>query len=167
MLMRRSVVRLGFALVVVLVLGLPTADSAKAQTVRHHVDVSHFDVHWACPGPNPVEHVTTTARITVFRSNGVRVRQIEHWHWKGLVENRETGELLRDNGDWTVVLTYSPNGNRVTRLTTSGVVWRFTVPGDGIIVHQSGRLTRNGNGTDTFTSTFGAAADTSPLCAFV
>jgi hypothetical protein len=98
----------------------------------------------------------------------MRVRQIEHWHWTGRVENRDTGELLPDDGDWTVVLFYGPSGNRVVRLTTSGVVWRLTVPGEGIIVHQSGRLNRTGdNATDLFTSTFGARADPSPLCAFV
>ena len=61
------------------------------------------------------------------------------------MENRDTGELLRDDGDWTVVLFYGPSGNRVVRLTTSGAVWRLTVPGEGIIVHQSGRLIRIGD----------------------
>ena len=110
---------------------------------------------------------TTTVRITEFWADGVRVRSIEYWHWTGRVENRDTGELLRENGDWTVVLFYGPSGNRVVRLTTSGVVWRLTVPGEGIIVHQSGRLIRTaGNETDLFTSTFGGRADPSPLCAF-
>ncbi len=162
-----SVLRVGVALVVALALGWPTAAQASAMTVRHHSDVSHFDIHWTCPGRNPVEHATTTARITEFWADGVRVRQIEHWHWTGRVENRDTGELLRDDGDWTVVLYYGPSGNRVVRLTTSGVVWRLTVPGEGIVVHQSGRLIRDGAGTDLFTSTFGARADPSPLCAFV
>ena len=160
--------RVGVTLVIVLALGLPTSAQARARTVTHDVDVSHFDIRWACPGPNPVERVTTTVRTTVFRSDGVRVRQIEHWHWTGRVENRTTGQVLRDDGNWTVVLFYGPNGGRVVRLTTSGVVWHLTVPGEGIIVHQSGRLIRTGdNATDVFTSTFGGRADPSPLCAFV
>jgi hypothetical protein len=165
---RGSVVRVGVTLAIALVLGLPTAAQASAMTVTHSVHGSHYDIHWTCPGRDPVEHVTTIVRITAIWDDGVRVRQIEHWHWSGRVENRDTGALLRDDGDWTVVLFYGPSGNRVVRLTTSGVVWRLTVPGEGIIVHQSGRLIRTGdNRTDLFTSTFGARADPSPLCAFV
>ena len=168
MLRRASVVRVSLTLAIALVLGLPTAAQASAMTVTHSVDGSQYDLHWACPGRDPVEHVTTAVRITAFWDEGVRVRQIEHWRWTGRVENRDTGELLHDDGDWTVVLFYAPSGNRVVRLTTSGVVWRLTVPGEGIIVHQSGRLIRTGdNATDLFTSTFGARADPTPLCAFV
>jgi hypothetical protein len=157
----------GVTLAIALVLGLSTAAHASAMTVTHSVHVSWFDIHWTCPGRDPVEHATTTVRITEFSTDGIRVRQIEHWHWTGRLENRDTGELLRDDGDWTVVLFYGPSGNRVVRLTTSGVVWRLTVPGEGIIVHQSGRLIRTGdNETDLFTSTFGGRADPSPLCAF-
>ena len=163
---RASAVRLGVTLVIALVLGLPTAAQATAMTATHSVHVSHFDVHWMCPGRDPVEHATTIVRITEFRADGVRVRQIEHWHWTGRVENRETGDLLRDDGDWTVVLFYGPSGHRVVRLTTSGAVWRLTVPGEGIIVHQTGRLIRTGD-DDVFTSAFGGRAETAPLCAFV
>ena len=69
-------------------------------------------------------------------------------------------------GKWTVVLFYGPSGNRVIRLMTSGAVWRLTVPGEGIIVHQTGRIIRVGD-DDVFTSAFGGRADTSRLCAFV
>jgi hypothetical protein len=165
---RRYVVRVGVTLAIALVLGLPTTAQASAMSVTHSVSVSRFGIHWACPGRDPVEHVTTTVRITEFRADGVRVRQIEHWHWTGRVENRDTGELLRDDGDWTVALFYGLGGNRVVRITESGVVWRLIVPGEGIIVHQSGRLIRTGdNETDLFTSTFGGRADPSPLCRFV
>jgi hypothetical protein len=164
---RGSVVRVGVPLVIALVLGLPTAAQASAMTVTYSVGGSRYDMVWTCPGRDPVEHVTTTVRMTAFWADGVRVRQIEHWHWTGRMENRETGELLRDDGDWTVVLFYGPSGNRVVWLTTSGVVWRLTVPGEGIVVHQTGRLIRTGDGTDVFTFTFGARADPSPLCRFV
>jgi hypothetical protein len=168
MLTRGSIARLGVTLIVAVGFALTTAAPANAMVVTHRVEVALFDVHWSCPGRDPVEHATTTVRITEFRTDGVRVRQIEHWHWTGRVEDRDTGDMLRDDGDWTVVLFYGPSGKRVVRLTTSGVVWRLTVPGEGIIVHQSGRLIRAGdNETDLFTSTFGGRADPSPLCAFV
>jgi hypothetical protein len=165
---RGSGVRVGITLAIALALGLPTAAQASAMTVTHGVGGSRYDIRWPCPGLDPVEHVTTAVRSTAFWDNGIRVRQIEHWHWTGRVQNPDGGEPLHDDGDWTVVLFYGPNGNRAVRLTTSGVVWRLTVPGEGIIVHQSGRLIRTGdNATDLFTSTFGARADPSALCAFV
>jgi hypothetical protein len=163
---RGSVVRAGVTLAIALVLGLPTVAQASATTVTHSVHVSQFDIYWTCPGRDPVEHATTTVRIAQFRADGVRVRSIEHWHWTGRVENRDTGELVRDDGSWTVVLFYGPSGNHVVRITTSGAVWRLTVPGEGIIVHQTGRLIRIGD-DDEFTSTFGGRADSSPLCGFV
>jgi hypothetical protein len=160
--------RLFVTLATALALGLPTVAQARAMTVTHSVHVSEVNIRWPCPGRDPVEHATTTFRITEYRSHGVRVRRIEHWHWSGRMENRDTGELLHDDGDWTVVLFYGPSGNRVVRITESGVVWRLTVPGEGIIVHQSGRLIRTGdNQSDLFTSTFGGRADPSPMCAFV
>ena len=157
---------MGVTLAIALVLGLPTAAQASAVRVTHSVHVSQFDIRWTCPGRDPVEHATTTVRTTEFWSDGVRVRSIEQWHWTGRVENRDTGELLRDDGDWTVVLFYGPSGNRVVLITTSGAVWRLTVAGEGIIVHQTGRLVRIGD-DDVFTSVFGGRADSSPLCAFV
>ncbi len=165
MAMRRSVVRVGVTLAIALGSALTTAIPARAMTVTHSVHVSEFDIHWSCPGRDPVEHATTTVRITEFWADGVRVRSIEHWHWSGRLENRDTGELLRDDGSWTVVSFYGPNGKRVVRSTTSGAVWRFTVPGEGIVVHQTGRAVYGDD--EEFTSAFGGSADSSPLCAFV
>jgi hypothetical protein len=162
---RGSVVRVGVTLAIALGVALMTAAPASAMTVKHSVHVAHFDVHWSCPGHDPVEHATTTVRITEFWAAGVRVRSIEHWLWRGRLENRETGQLMRDDGSWTIVSFFGPSGNRVVRSTTSGAVWRFTVPGEGIVVHQTGRLVV-GDGED-FASTFGGSADSSPLCEFV
>jgi hypothetical protein len=162
---RGSLVRVGVTFSLVLALGLATAAPANASTVRHRVDVSHFDAHWPCPGRDPVEHATTTVHTTEFWVGGVRVRSIEHWLWKGRLENRETGALMRDDGAWTTVNTFGPTGKQVIRSSTSGAVWRFTVPGQGIVVHQTGRSVV-GDAVE-FASTFGGSADSSPLCAFV
>ena len=164
---RRSLVRVGITLVIALALGLPTASQASAMTVTHSVRVSQYDIHWACPGRDPVEHATTTVRITAFWTDGVRVRQIEHWHWTGRVENRDTGELLRDDGDWTVALFYGPQ--RQPRRSPYDI-------GRGVAAHRPGRRHHRPPNrtphscrrrTDLFTSTFGGRADPSPLCAFV
>ncbi|MDP9184319.1 MAG: hypothetical protein M3O29_01460 [Actinomycetota bacterium] len=160
-----SVGRVGVTLAIALGFALTTAAPASAMTVTHTVHVDQFDVHWTCPGHDPVEHATTTVRITEFWADGVRVRSITHWLWRGWLENRDTGELLRDDGSWTVVSLYGPSGNRVVRTTISGAVWRFTVPGEGIVVHQTGRAVYGDD--EEFTSAFGGSADTSLLCAFV
>jgi hypothetical protein len=162
---RGRTVRISIVLALALVLPVLSTTPASAMTVKHLVNVERFDTHWGCPGPDPVEHATTTVRITEFWVGGVRVRSIEHWSWKGRVENRDTGELLRDDGAWTTVYAYSPNGHRVIRGATSGSVWRFTVPGVGIVVHETGRQVF-GEGED-FTSTFGGFPDTSALCKYV
>jgi hypothetical protein len=134
-------------------------------TVRHRVIVSSFDVRWRCPGRDPVEHATTTVHRTVFWNGGVRVRVIEHTLWKGHIENRTTGALMRDAGSWTLTSTYAPNGRRIIRQATTGSVWRFTVPGEGIVVHQTGRQVI-GQGQD-FESAFGGFADSTLMCPFV
>jgi hypothetical protein len=121
---------------------MTTASPASAMVVKHSVDVAQFDIHWTCPGQDPVEH----------------------WLWRGRLENRETGELVRDDGSWTNVYVYGASGKHVVRVTTSGAVWRFTVPGEGIVVHQTGRSIA---GDQDFASTFGGFADTTALCAFV
>ena len=72
----------------------------------------------------------------------------------------------RDDGTWTTVSFYGPSGKHVVRTTTSGAVWRFTVPGEGIVVHQTGRIVFGDDGLE-FASTFADSADTSALCAFV
>src|SRR5215510_13417127 len=136
---RGSVVRV--CVTVGIALGLVPAISApaSAMTVKHKVVVSSFDIHWTCPGRDPVEHATTTVHRTEFWAGGVRVRAITHTLWRGRLENRDTGALMRDDGTWTVFDTYSPSGKRIVRSATSGSVWRFTVPGEGIVVHQTGR----------------------------
>ena len=73
MLSHRSVVRAAGLLIVVVGVVATTAAPAAAFTVVRKVDVSTFDVHWSCPGRNPVEHATTTVRIIEFRAGGVRI----------------------------------------------------------------------------------------------
>src|SRR5262245_35671575 len=95
---RGSIVRLCGTLAVVLGLAPTFAAPSSAATVKHKVIVSTFDIHWTCPGRNPVEHATTTVHRTEVWVGGVRVRAIEHTLWRGHIENRDTGALMRDYG---------------------------------------------------------------------
>jgi hypothetical protein len=138
--------------------------SAAAMTVKH--ETSSFDgtIAWSCPGPNPLEHYTLTTHTTTFFVAGTRVRVIAHQEWRGWITNRDTGELMRDAGNWSNVYTYE--GRHVVRGVTTGVIWRFTVPGHGIIVHQSGRSVFQQDGESSETP-FGGFADVGQLCQYV
>ena len=161
---RGSVVRVCLTLAIATGLTMLSTAPASAATVKHRVIVSNFDTHWECPGRDVIEHVTRIVHRTVFRVDGVRVRTIEHTLWKGHLQNRRTGALMRDDGSWTTVTTYASDGKRVVRVATAGSIWRFTVPGEGIVVHQTGRSVV---GDQDFESAFGGFADSSLMCPFV
>ena len=141
-----------------------SASPAAARTVTHETSSFDATIPWQCPGPNPIEHYTLTTRTTTFFLGGKRVRVIDHQQWRGWITNRETGALIRDNGNWNDVYTYE--GNHVVRGVTTGAVWRFTVPGHGIVVHQTGRSVFE-RGADEWSTPFGASADVAALCPYV
>lgn len=141
-----------------------TASPAGALTVSHETTSFSATIPWSCPGPNPIEHYTQTTRTTTFSVAGQRVREIVHVQWRGWITNRETGELIRDNANWTDVYTFE--GKHLVRAVLTGAVWRFTVPGHGIVVHQTGRSVFE-PGEEDWTTPFGGPADISTLCGYV
>jgi hypothetical protein len=141
-----------------------TSQSATALTVRHNIYTGGATIGWSCPGHDPQETFTTVTRETLFLQDGQRVRAVEHTHWRGWITNRETGELVRDDGDWNTTLFF--RGRHVVRAVTTGAVWRFTVHGHGIVVHQTGRYVSE-QGEDDWATPFGGFADFSALCAYV
>ena len=153
--------------VLVLLTTVATAAPATAMRVTHEKDSYSGSASWSCPGKNPQEDYTVTSRSTTFRRDGVRTRIISHQHWRGWITSRQDGALVRDDGDWTVVNTFGPNGNRVIRSVTTGSVWRLTVPGDGIVVHQAGRSWYNPASGDSGSSAAGGFADPSDMCDYV
>jgi hypothetical protein len=140
------------------------ATPSAAMTVTH--ETSSFDgtIGWSCRGHDPIEHYTLTTRTTSFAVGDTRVREIQHSQWRGWIANRETGELIRDDGTWNDVYTF--DGKHIVRIVTTGAVWRFTVPGHGIVVHQTGRTVFEPSG-DEWSTPFGGFADISKLCAYV
>jgi hypothetical protein len=151
---------------VIAIVGVAGANisSAAAMTVQHETSSFDATIAWSCPGPNPVEHYTLTTETTTFSVAGTRVRVIDHQEWRGWITNRQTGELIRDAANWNDVYTYE--GKHVVRGVTTGAVWRFTVPGHGIVVHQTGRSVFQQN-EDPWDTPFGGFADPAALCAYV
>jgi hypothetical protein len=137
---------------------------ASAMTVTHTVSSYDSITQWRCPGDNPVEHYTLTARTTTFKVRGERVREHVNVQWRGWITSRDTGELVRDAGSWNEMYFY--DGKHLVRSIFTGAVWRFVVPGHGIVVQQTGRAVYE-PGTDDWTTPFGASPDYSALCQFV
>jgi len=140
------------------------ADPAVAMTVTHKTTTREDTIDWTCPGKDPVEHYTETFRVTTFRRDGHRVKEITHTTWRGWVEIRGTDDTIRDAAGWTIITTFS-HGHFV-RSITAGAVWRFTVPGHGMVVHQTGRSVVV-HGGDSKESTYAAFADPSAMCPYV
>jgi hypothetical protein len=137
---------------------------AAAMTVKHETSSYDATIPWTCPGPNPIEHYTLSTQTTTFFVGGKRIRVIDHQEWRGWITNRETGERIRDAGNWNDVYTYE--GNHVLRGVTTGAVWRFTVPGHGIVVQETGRSLFE-QGSDSWETPFGGSPDVSALCPYV
>jgi hypothetical protein len=85
---------------------------------------------------------TFTARYTVKRSNvlyydasGNLVKEVVWAHFVGTNTNDTTGTVLRDDGQRRLTFDYVNN-----TFTESGVLRHITVPGSGIVLHESGRL---------------------------
>jgi len=158
---RKTIVAVGVALVAVG--AAPTG--AQALTVTHTTSSFSSTTRWPCPGRNPVEQFTLTFHDTTFERHGARLRAVSHATWRGWITNRTTGALVRDASNWTEIFTFGPNGHKVIRHVTVGAVWRLTIPGQGIVLQQTGRDVIDPDG-ETSTPNAGFI-DVSAMCPFV
>jgi len=85
---------------------------------------------------------TFTGSYTIRRSDslfydkdGTLLREVRHVHFVGTDTNDDTGTALRDTGERRIVLDFA-NGT----FTETGVLRHITVPGSGIVLHETGRL---------------------------
>lgn len=141
-----------------------TVTPAAAMTVTHETSSYDATTSWRCPGENPVEHYTLTARTTTFKVGGERIREHVHVQWRGWITSRETGERVRDDGTWNEVYVF--DGRHLVRRIFTGAIWRFVFPGHGIVVQQTGRAVYQ-EGSDDWTTPLGASPDFTPLCRYV
>jgi hypothetical protein len=85
---------------------------------------------------------TTTGRFTITRTtrqfynrNGTLVREVRHIRFLGSETNDVTGKSLPVNGVRNITLNFVKG-----TFTETGVLRHVTVPGSGMVLHESGRL---------------------------
>ena len=101
------------------------------------VDCGDFDI---------IESSVETVRITTFYDDaGNRVRRITHFTFSGTYTNSVTGEVFTDTPDPQTYIRDYVNGTT----TGHGLVFRITVPGQGIVLLDAGTVIFNADGTVT------------------
>ena len=119
-----------------------SADAAGKQRVLvdRFVEPYEFPVPCADFGPwefdNLVSGVQRIRVVDVFASDGTLLKTEFHIALREIDTNSETGASLPVKGTVREVWHYATN----TR-TLSGSVWMANQPGEGIVVHDSGRIT--------------------------
>jgi len=101
------------------------------------VDCGDFDI---------IENAVETVRIATFYDDaGNRVRRITHFTFSGTYTNSVTGETFTDTPDpQNFIRDYDAH-------TTNyhGLIFRITVPGEGIVLLNAGTVIFNADGTVT------------------
>ncbi len=119
------------------------AVSAGAATAAKPVVVeknNEFTRHFAgiplCPGFTVTADFQIRRTITRYYDNeGNLLREVVHVHFTGTNTNDESGKSLPVNGVRHIVFDFVNN-----TFTETGVLRHVTVPGSGIVLHESGRL---------------------------
>ena len=144
---------------------LPMGSAASARPPERRTIVDDLVIEWGCPGPNPVEHATQTTKKTTFFLGEGLTRIVYHRHWEGWIRHRDTGKLIRDDAVWTDI-EYRDHGE-LLRGVQVGAIWRFVIPGRGIVTHQSGRSIYVSDG-EAWTTPFAEIPDLEDtLCRYV
>jgi hypothetical protein len=81
------------------------------------------------------DYVVRRSDVQYFDDSGALVREVIWAHFVGTDTNDLTGKSLRDTGERHITFDYVNN-----TITESGVLRHITVPGSGIVLHESGRL---------------------------
>ena len=131
-----------------LVLTLAATAAASAPTSvseTFHRSIPNFI---SCPGFSVRGEFDVSRTVTTFfDENGAPVRQVTHVHFTGTLTNSLTGKAIDDAGN-QIVSTDLTDG-------TSEVIGRVrvvTIPGEGEIFAQVGRLVRDGAGNLIFSA---------------
>jgi hypothetical protein len=142
--MRRPALRLALLLSVLAVVTATLAATATANTrvvVQHNATVlRHFAGLTDCQTYGYAftftgDYVVRRSDVQYFDDNGNLVKEVIWAHFVGTDTNDATGKSLRDTGERHIVFDYVNN-----TITESGVERHITVPGSGIVLHESGRI---------------------------
>jgi hypothetical protein len=122
-----------------------TASSPTSVDEAFHRSIPNFI---SCPGFSVRGEFDVSRTVTTFYDeNGSAIRQVTHVHFTGTLTNSLSGKTIDDAGN-QIVSTDLTDG-------TSAVLGRVrvvTIPGEGEIFAQVGRLVRDGAGNVIFSA---------------
>ena len=110
------------------------------------------DTGISCGSFQVLESVTATVRFTIFYNQAGNVTQaVFHLRLVGTLSNSVTGTSVPFEAAFTVTLTFATPGDFSTVTATfTGQVYKVTLPGSGLILHDVGRAVFAPDGTITF-----------------
>lgn len=133
--MRRVIAAVSAALL------LMVSVAGPAMAAKPEIDVFEFHQSFDIPCDTFLLHeeVDVTVRTTVwFDGDGNPVRAVEHITYQGVITGPGGIGTLDDDGFLTNLVTI--DGEDVT-LRQVGLIFRFTVPGIGLVAHDVGTIT--------------------------
>jgi hypothetical protein len=138
--------RLVFGVVLAVSLAFAAVASADAPTIVQqtlHRSIPNFI---QCPGFTVAGEFDVERTVMTFvDQSGTPIRQVIHVHFVGALTNTSTGKSIPDEGNQIVT-----NDLVAGTSTTDGRVRVDTVPGQGVILAQVGRVVRDAGGNVIF-----------------
>jgi hypothetical protein len=123
----------------------------------------------SCGSFDVIQNNPFTVEFTIFFDQaGNETQGIFHVIGAGTLSNSVTGKSVPFESHYTVILTYGTPGDDSTVTTTQpGEVYKVTLPGSGLILHDVGRVIFAPDGTITFEAGphQGLSGDIQKLCA--
>ena len=110
------------------------------------------DIGVSCDSFQVLESATFTIRFTLFYDQaGNATQAVFHVRLVGTLSNSVTGKSVPFEDAFTVTLTFATPGDFSTVTATfTGQVYKVTLPGSGLILHDVGRVVFAPDGTITF-----------------
>lgn len=140
------------AAVAALVAGAPAAQAAQPVVVEKNATVTrHFAGIPMCDGFTVTLHYDVRRTVTeYYDKSGDLTRVVLNIHYVGTWTNDETGESISNRGTRHITEDF------VDQTTTeTGALRHMTAPGEGIVLHETGRIVYDWNGTpDDFDDDF-------------
>ena len=135
------------AAVAVALLTLPVAVSAAPPVVETFHDEGSFAFAGPCPnGVTLVGTFTEDVRVTTFFDEaGTPVRALITVNYVGVVTNPKTGESVENRHHQTIIVDLVEG-----TVAEVGLIFSATVPGEGVVFHDVGRVVFDAAGDVVF-----------------
>lgn len=138
--MRKLALLLSMFVVVAATLAATAAANTRVVVQHNAIVTRHFEGLTDCQAYGYTftftgDYVVKRSDVQYFDGNGNLVEEVISAHFVGTDTNDTTGKSLRDTGERHIVLDFVNN-----TVTESGVLRHITVPGSGIVLHESGRI---------------------------